>query len=72
MASCKHHQKTENVLLPRRFARDDVACLHVSIHSSSRAAVGLGVILHIFDVGKMVLVQVEVQRTWVAAKRAMN
>ena len=35
------------------------------VHSTSRAAVGLGVFLHIFNVGKVILVQVEVQSAWI-------
>ena len=40
--------------------------------STSQAAVGLGILLSIFDIGKMVLVQVEVKSTWVVAKGAVN
>ena len=39
---------------------------------TSRAAVGLGILLDIFDTGKVILVQVEVKSTWVVAKGAVN
>ena len=40
--------------------------------STSPAAVGLGILLDIFDTGKVILVQVEVKSTWVVAKGAVN
>ena len=39
---------------------------------TSRAAVGLGILLDIVDTGKVILVQVEVKSTWVVAKGAVN
>ena len=40
--------------------------------STSRAAVGLGILLNIFDTGKVILEQVEVKSTQVVAKGAVN
>ena len=40
--------------------------------STAGAAVGLGVFLQIFDIRKVILVQVEVKSTWVVAKGAVS
>lgn len=49
-----------------------MASPHVSRISKLRAAIGLGALVPVFDIGKVVLIKVEVQRGRVVAERSVK